>query len=135
MTTTRARPRTLPSTTTKLKTEHGNLYVTVSLDEDGEPFEVFGSIGKAGSFTSGVTELACRLISLHLRRGTSLQEIIDQIQGITEMQPFFNRLPDGTSVAVLGLGDGIAHILKLHLKEREERGREEAEETEATAAA
>ena len=88
MTTTRARPRTLPSTTTKLKTEHGNLYVTVSLDEDGEPFEVFGSIGKAGSFTSGVTELACRLISLHLRRGTSLQEIIDQIQGITEMQPF-----------------------------------------------
>ena len=135
MTTTRARPRTLPSTTTKLKTEHGNLYVTVSLDEDGEPFEVFGSIGKAGSFTSGVTELACRLISLHLRRGTSLQEIIDQIQGITEMQPFFNRLPDGTSVAVLGLGDGIAHILKLHLKEREERGREEAEEAEATAAA
>ncbi len=132
---TRPRPRTLPSSTTKLKTEHGNLYVTVSLDEDGEPFEVFGSIGKAGSFTSGVTELACRLISLHLRRGTSLQEIVDQIQGITEMQPFFNRLPDGTSVAVLGLGDGIAHILKLHLKEREERGREEAEEAEATAAA
>ena len=132
---TRPRPRTLPSSTTKLKTEHGNLYVTVSLDEDGEPFEVFGSIGKAGSFTSGVTALACRLISLHLRRGTSLQEIVDQIQGITEMQPFFNRLPDGTSVAVLGLGDGIAHILKLHLKEREERGREEAEEAEATAAA
>ena len=71
---TRPRPRTLPSSTTKLKTEHGNLYVTVSLDEDGEPFEVFGSIGKAGSFTSGVTELACRLISLHLRRGTPLGE-------------------------------------------------------------
>ena len=53
---TRPRPRTLPSSTTKLHTEHGNLYVTVSLDEDGEPFEVFGSIGKAGSFTSGVTE-------------------------------------------------------------------------------
>ena len=35
---TRPRPRTLPSSTTKLKTEHGNLYVTVSLDEDGEPF-------------------------------------------------------------------------------------------------
>ena len=69
---TRPRPRTLPSSTTKLHTEHGNLYVTVSLDEEGEPFEVFGSIGKAGSFTSGVTELACRLISLHLRRGTPL---------------------------------------------------------------
>ena len=35
MTTTRARPGTLSSSTTKLHTEHGNLYVTVSLDEDG----------------------------------------------------------------------------------------------------
>ncbi len=85
---TRPRPRTLPSSTTKLHAEHGNLYITVSLDEDGEPFEVFGTIGKAGSFTSGVTELACRLISLHLRRGTPLGEIVEQIQGIQEMQPF-----------------------------------------------
>ena len=69
-TTTRARPRSLPSTTTKLSTEMGNLYVTVSTDEDGEPFEVFGWLGKGGSFQHGVTELACRLISLHLRRGT-----------------------------------------------------------------
>ena len=68
-TTTRPRPRSLPSTTTKLQTEYGNLYVTVSADEDGEPFEVFGWLGKGGSFQHGVTELACRLISLHLRRG------------------------------------------------------------------
>ena len=85
---TRPRPRTLPSSTTKLKTEHGNLYVTVSLDEEGEPFEVFGSIGKAGSFTSGVTEAVRRLVSLHLRRGTPVAEIVDQCQGIAEMQPF-----------------------------------------------
>ena len=41
--TTRSRPRSLPSTTTKLETEMGNLYVTVSTDEEGEPFEVFGT--------------------------------------------------------------------------------------------
>ena len=46
---TRARPRSLPSATTKLQTEFGNLYVTVSVDEDGEPFEVFGFLGKGGS--------------------------------------------------------------------------------------
>ena len=109
---TRSRPRSLPSTTTKLKTEFGNLYVTVSVDESGQPFEVFGVLGKGGSFQHGVTELACRLISLHLRRGTPVDEITDQCQGIVEMQPFFNRLPDGTTVAVLGLGDGIAHVLK-----------------------
>ena len=114
-TTTRPRPRSLPSTTTKLSTEMGNLYVTVSTDEDGEPFEVFGWLGKGGSFQHGVTELACRLISLHLRRGTPLEEVIDQCQGIAEMQPFFNQMPDGKSVAVLGLGDGIAHILNGNL--------------------
>ena len=126
-TTTRARPRSLPSTTTKLQTEMGSLFVTISVDEDGEPFEVFGWLGKGGSFQHGVTELACRLISLHLRRGTPVEEIIDQIQGIQEMAPFWNTLGDGRSVAILGLGDGIAHILKAHLKARERREAEQAE--------
>lgn len=126
-TTTRARPSSLPSTTTRLQTEMGNLFVTVSTDEDGEPFEVFGFLGKGGSFQHGVTELACRLISLHLRRGTPIEEVIDQIQGVQEMAPFWNQLGDGRSVPVLGLGDGIAHILKAHLKAREEREKAEAD--------
>ena len=131
-TTTRTRPRSLPSTTTKLQTEFGSLFVTVSTDEDGDPFEVFGFLGKGGSFQHGVTELTCRLISLHLRRGTSLEEVIDQCQGIQEMQPFFNQI-DGKSVAVLGLGDGIAHILKAHRKARERRDAEQAVEAKEAA--
>ena len=130
---TRARPRSLPSTTTKLQTEMGSLFVTVSVDDDGEPFEVFGYLGKGGSLQHGVTELACRLISLHLRRGTPVEEVIDQCQGIAEMQPFFNTMPDGRSIAVLGLGDGIAHILKAHLKAREEREAKQTEEVQAAA--
>ena len=129
--TTRARPRSLPSTTTKLQTEFGNLYMTVSVDGDGEPFEVFGWLGKGGSFQHGVTELACRLISLHLRRGTPLAEIIDQCAGIAEMQPFFNKLQDGTSVMVLGLGDGIAHILKAHQRTKATREATVAVESKA----
>ena len=123
-TTTRPRPRSLPSTTTKLNTEMGSLFVTVSTDEDGEPFEVFGFLGKGGSFQHGVTELACRLISLHLRRGTPLEEVIDQIAGIQEMQPFFNlgRQERG------GPGPRRRHVLKAHLRAKEER---EAEQSEA----
>ena len=138
--TTRPRPRSLPSTTTKLQTELGNLYVTVSVDEDGEPFEVFGFLGKGGSFQHGVTELACRLISLHLRRGTPVEEVIDQCAGIAEMQPFHNVLPDGASVPVLGLGDGIAHILKSlprarpRTHERAKKEREASEVLESKAA-
>ena len=65
------RPRSLRSSTTRLNTELGKLYVTVAVDEDGQPYEVFGRLGKGGSFQSGVTELVCRLISLHLRQGTT----------------------------------------------------------------
>ena len=110
--TTRPRPRSLPSVTTKLATELGNLYVTVCLDGHERPFEVFGSLGKAGSLQHGVTELACRLVSLHLRRGTPIEEIVDQCQGISEMQPWPNVMEDGKTVYVRGLGDGIALILR-----------------------
>ena len=115
MSATRSRPRCLPSVTTRLNTELGNLFVTVGLDEDGQPFEVFGSLGKAGSLQHGMTEMACRLVSLHLRRGTPLNEIIGQIQGISEMQPWPNRMDDGRTVYVRGLGDAIALVLRDYL--------------------
>ena len=118
-TTQRRRPRSLRSSTTRLNTEFGKLYVTVAVDEDGQPYEVFGRLGKGGSFQSGVTELVCRLISLHLRRGTTIAEIIHQCRGIQEMQSFFNGLPGGASVPVLGIGDGIAHVLREHLEAKE----------------
>ena len=129
-TTTRPRPRSLPSVTTKLATELGNLYVTVCLDDDGWPFEVFGSLGKAGSLQHGVTELACRLVSLHLRRGTPIEEIVDQCQGISEMQPWPNVMEDGSTVYVRGLGDAIALILRGHLD-----AQHEAQDTELKLAA
>ena len=103
--------------TSRLRAEHGTLFITVTLDEDGNPFEVFGHQGKSGSYTHGITELACRLVSLHLRRGTPLEEIVDQIQGIQEMQPSPNILPSGRVVQVLGLGDGIGHILKEFIRD------------------
>ena len=49
-----------------------------------------------------------------------MEEVIEQCRGIQEMQPFFNQMPDGSTVAVLGLGDGIAHILKPHVKAKKE---------------
>ena len=123
---TRIRPRSLRSVTTRLNTEFGKLYVTVAVDEEGRPYEVFGRLGKGGSFQSGVTELVCRLISLHLRRGTPLDEVIRQCRGIQEMQPFFNGMADGASVPVLGIGDGIAHVLRDYLEYRGPRKHVEA---------
>ena len=128
---TRRRPRSLPSVTRRISTELGNLYLAVTLDEDGQPFEVFGWLGKTGSFGYGVTELACRLVSLHLRRGTPVDEIVEQCAGIRDMQPWPNRLPDGSTVHVTGPGDAIALVLSEFGREAEEERVEATKTREA----
>ena len=110
--TARDRPRTLQSTTTQLATERGNLFVTVCVDDDGRPVEVLGSLGKAGSPEHGMVETACRLISLHLRRGTPVDEIVGECRGIAEMAPWPNLMPGGRTVQVRGIADGIAYVLR-----------------------
>ena len=115
------RPRTLRSTTTRLATERGNLFVTVCVDDDGRPYEVLGALGKAGSPEHGMAETACRLISLHLRRGTPVDDIIEECRGIGEMQPWPNWMPGGRTVQVRGIADGIAHVLREYAQDDGER--------------
>ena len=58
----------------------GNLYVTVNYDENGI-CEVFTSTGKAGGCPSQ-SEATARLVSIALRSGVSMDEILQQLRGI-----------------------------------------------------
>ncbi len=75
------RPKTLSGQTTSIGTALGNLFVTVN-SADGKPFELFAQIGKAGSDVVAFTEAIARLISLALRCGVSIDEIVTQLEGI-----------------------------------------------------
>ncbi len=75
------RPKTLSGSTTSINTALGNLFVTVNSVE-GKPFELFAQIGKAGSDVVAFTEAIARLISLALRCGVSVDEIVTQLEGI-----------------------------------------------------
>jgi len=75
------RPKTLSGHTTSIRTALGNLFVTVN-SADGKPFELFAQIGKAGSDVVAFTEAIARLISLALRCGVSIDEIVTQLEGI-----------------------------------------------------
>ena len=83
-----ARPAVLNSKTIKQQSPFGNLYVTVSEIGSGEPFEVFATIGKAGSDVQAMTEATCRVISQLLRMDSSLSRrerlmlVIEQFEGI-----------------------------------------------------
>lgn len=100
------RPDTLEGFTTRIKTGMGQLYVTVT-EFDGRPFEVFATIGKSGKSTMAKTEAIGRLISLALRAGVDVSEIIDQIKGISGEHTIFQK-----GGLVLSIPDAIGRILE-----------------------
>src|SRR5262245_32524027 len=61
------RPRSLAGRTYRVETPLGTAYVVVNENGAGDPFEVFVSVGKAGSDTMAVAEAMGRLVSLILR--------------------------------------------------------------------
>ena len=79
----RERPRQTQGITERVRTGHGNMYVTVNLDGDGKPFEVFGTMGKAGGCDAALLEAVSRLVSLALRAGIDTSEVTRQLSGIT----------------------------------------------------
>jgi ribonucleoside-diphosphate reductase alpha chain len=100
------RPDTLEGFTTKMKTGMGHLYVTVT-EYENRPFEVFATIGKSGRSTAAKAEAVGRLVSLALRAGVKVADIVKQLKGIGGEYPVFQ--PGGL---VLSIPDAIARVLE-----------------------
>lgn len=112
LTAVRKRPETLEGFTTKIRTGYGHLYVTVT-EFNHQPFEVFATIGKSGRSTTAKTEAIGRLVSLALRSGVPVDDIVQQLKGIGGEHPVFQ---DGG--LVLSIPDAIARVLeKRYLKQ------------------
>jgi ribonucleoside-diphosphate reductase alpha chain len=79
----RSRPEVLRGTTRRVETPLGTLYVTITEDDKGQPFEVFMTLGKAGGALMADVESLGRLISLALRSGIPIKEIYRQLRGIS----------------------------------------------------
>lgn len=120
----RKRPMVVSGKTYKIKTGYGNMYITVNDDEKDDPFEVFAHIGKAGGFFQGKAEAISRLISLALRSGIDVNEIIDQLKGIRGPTPIW-----GENGMVLSMADGIAQTLERHLNSKKGQLQLEIRET------
>lgn len=103
------RPNVLTGTTEKIVTGYGNLYVTINTI-DGRPFEVFATIGKSGYTTMADTEAICRLISLLLRSGIPVEQVIRQLKGIGGASQVFSSQGKVSSIP-----DAIAQVLHRRL--------------------
>lgn len=101
-----SRPQLLTGETQRMETGCGKLFVIMNDDEYG-PREVFANMGKAGGCASSNTEALGRLISLALKRGATVAEVVEQLKGIR------CHVPYGVGPnAILSCADAIGKALE-----------------------
>lgn len=113
------RPTRVEGATYRILTPLGSAFITVNHDADGNPFEVFIAIGKAGSEVAAMADALGRVISTTLRFGNHLpaieraKEIMEQLRGIGGSRSVgfgpnkVRSLPDAVALA-LGMHFGLA---------------------------
>ncbi len=110
----RSRPDLLRGMTRRIDTPLGTMYVTITEDEKGQPFEVFISLGKAGAPLMADVEAIGRLISLALRSGIPLKEIHRQLRGISS-----DRVVGLGPHKVLSVPDAIGIAIERWMQEKQ----------------
>jgi len=118
----KARHDVIHGSTRKVHTGCGNLYVTVNEDGEGNLFEIFNQIGKAGGCAASQSEAIGRLVSLAFRSGIEPEDIVRQLKGISCHTPVWYR--EGK---ILSCSDAVAKAIEWHLQEKERRTKTEAE--------
>src|SRR5947207_15194578 len=110
----RSRPDLLKGSTRRVETPLGTMYVTITEDDKGQPFEVFISLGKAGGALMADVEAIGRLISLALRSGIPLREVYRQLRGISS-----DRVVGLGPTKVLSVPDAIGIAIEKWMQEKQ----------------
>ncbi|MGH7699048.1 MAG: vitamin B12-dependent ribonucleotide reductase, partial [Gemmatimonadales bacterium] len=110
----RSRPDLLRGTTRRVETPLGTMYVNITEDDKGQPFEVFISLGKAGGALMADVEAIGRLISLALRSGIPMQEVYRQVRGISS-----DRVAGLGPNKVLSVPDAIGIAIEKWMQEKQ----------------
>jgi ribonucleoside-diphosphate reductase alpha chain len=109
----RKRPDVLRGTTRKMTSPLGDVFVTINEDGEHQPFEVFATLGKAGSVAMADVEAIGRLISLALRFGIPVSDVYAQLRGISS-----DRAVGFGPNKVHSVPDAIAQAIGLREQEK-----------------
>lgn len=113
------RPRDLPEIVSGLRirqvTPFGNMHVKITVDPKTErELEVFAQLGKGGDIANSDLEAICRMISLWLRAGGGLDDVIRQLRDIGSSLQIPTR--EGK---IMSLGDGLARAMMKYRRAKE----------------
>jgi ribonucleoside-diphosphate reductase alpha chain len=113
-----ATPSILSAVRIRQRTPFGHMHVTISIDpQHSRELEVFAQLGKAGDVAMSDLEAISRMVSLYLRMGGTLEQIVDQLEGIGSHMSIPTR--DGR---VMSLADGLAKTLQRYISARKSFG-------------
>jgi ribonucleoside-diphosphate reductase alpha chain len=103
-------PPMLPAVRIRQTTPFGHMHIAITVDPINErEMEIFAQLGKAGDVASSDLEAISRMVSLYLRIGGSLEDIIDQLEGIGSHMAIPTK--DGK---VISLADALGKSLRRY---------------------
>lgn len=115
-------PAVLPEICTGVRvrqlTPFGNMHINITVDPKSErEVEVFAQLGKGGDLANSDLEAICRMISLWLRSGGTLDHVIRQLWSIGSSLQVHTK--EGK---IMSLGDGLARGLRKYTDAKSEKG-------------
>ena len=115
-------PAVLPEITSGVRvrqlTPFGNMHINITVDPKTQrEMEVFAQLGKGGDLANSDLEAICRMVSLWLRAGGSLDHVIRQLHGSRPSLQVHTK--EGR---IMSLGDGLARALRRYTQVKDRFG-------------
>ena len=111
-------PEICPGIRVRQLTPFGNMHINITVDPTTErALEVFAQLGKGGDLANSDLEAICRMVSLWLRAGGSLDQVMQQLHSIGSSLQVHTK--EGK---IMSLGDGLARALRRYVDAKAEVG-------------
>ncbi len=116
------KPAVLPEVQSGIRvrqlTPFGNMHINITVDpKTDRELEVFAQLGKGGDLANSDLEAICRMISLWLRSGGSLDHVVRQLHSIGSSLQVHTK--EGK---IMSLGDGLARGLIKYTRAKNKSG-------------
>lgn len=107
------RPKSIRSTTQRIETGYGKVYVTLGIGDHGEVFEVFVNTGTSGGYTNSWCNALSMTASVALRSGADPLDVADVLMGVRTDKP-----AEDNGDTILSIPDAVGVAIKRYVEDK-----------------